>query len=180
MRRRSDWLIPISLCATAAVPWTAFLDGHPFRIRYMVPLIAFQAVILGALAGLAAVAVRRYRPAFRQAEVAAAVLVAGVTAFTLNPLDGLDGRWVPRTHGWRSISAGGRKTVRCRGARAHARSPAKSGAERSATPTCSMPWQAHSTTAQKTRARMPWSATSFPRCWHRGRYHVDAQADAHR
>ena len=36
-RRRSDWLIAVSLCRTVAVPWTAFLDGHPFRTRYMVP-----------------------------------------------------------------------------------------------------------------------------------------------
>jgi hypothetical protein len=87
VRRRSDWLIPISLGATAAVPWTAFLDGHPFRIRYMVPLIAFQAVTAGALAALGAAAARRFRPAFRQAEVMAAVIVAGLAAFTLHPLD---------------------------------------------------------------------------------------------
>ena len=37
------FLIPVALAATAAVPWLAFLEGHPFRIRYMVPLIAFEA-----------------------------------------------------------------------------------------------------------------------------------------
>ena len=87
VRRRSDWLIPVSLCATAAVPWTAFLDGHPFRVRYMVPLIAVEAVAAGALAGLAAAAAHRYRPALRRADVAAAVLVAATVIWTLYPLD---------------------------------------------------------------------------------------------
>jgi hypothetical protein len=87
VRRRSDWLIAVSLCGTAAVPWTAFLDGHPFRIRYMVPLIAFEAVAAGALAGLAAPLARRDRDPLRYAGVAAAVVLVAVAAFTLNPLD---------------------------------------------------------------------------------------------
>ena len=37
--------------ATAAVPWLAFLDGHPYRIRYMVPLLAAQAIGAGVAAG---------------------------------------------------------------------------------------------------------------------------------
>ena len=86
VRRRSDWLIAVSLCGTAAVPWTAFLDGHPFRVRYMVPLIAFEAVGAAALAGLAALA-HRSRGALRYADVAAAVVVVAVAAFSLNPLD---------------------------------------------------------------------------------------------
>ena len=45
-------LVPLSLLATASVPWLAFLDGHPYRIRYMVPLIAAQALGAGAAAGL--------------------------------------------------------------------------------------------------------------------------------
>jgi hypothetical protein len=87
VRRRSDSLIPVSLCATAAVPWSAFIDGHPFRIRYMVPLIAFEALAAGALVGLAGAVARRYRPALRRIDVAAAVLVVGAAAYSLNPLD---------------------------------------------------------------------------------------------
>jgi 4-amino-4-deoxy-L-arabinose transferase-like glycosyltransferase len=83
MRRRADWLIAVSLCGTAVVPWTAFLDGHPFRIRYMVPLIAFEAVAAGALAGVAATIARRKR----YADVAAAVLLVAAAASSLNPLD---------------------------------------------------------------------------------------------
>jgi hypothetical protein len=69
------------------VPWSAFIDGHPFRIRYMVPLIAFEALAAGALVGLAGAVARRYRPALRRIDVAAAVLVVGAAAYSLNPLD---------------------------------------------------------------------------------------------
>ena len=37
--------MPLALITTAALPWTAFIDGHPYRIRYMVPLIAAEAVV---------------------------------------------------------------------------------------------------------------------------------------
>ena len=47
-RRRADALIALSLAASAALPWAAFLKGHPFRIRYMVPLIAVEAIGIGA------------------------------------------------------------------------------------------------------------------------------------
>ena len=46
-RRRADMLIAVALLAMAAIPWTAFLDGHPFRIRYMVPLMAIEAIGAG-------------------------------------------------------------------------------------------------------------------------------------
>jgi hypothetical protein len=45
--RWSSALIVLSLAATAALPWLAFIDGHPFRIRYMVPLIAMEAIGVG-------------------------------------------------------------------------------------------------------------------------------------
>ena len=55
IRRRAGALIALSLAATAAVPWVAFVDGHPFRIRYMVPLIAIEAVARsGVLVGFVA------------------------------------------------------------------------------------------------------------------------------
>ncbi len=44
-------LVGVALLASAALPWTAFLDGHPFRIRYMVPLLAAEAVGVGVAAG---------------------------------------------------------------------------------------------------------------------------------
>ena len=45
-------LLPLALLATAAVPWLAFIDGHPYRIRYMVPLMAAEAVCAGVAAGI--------------------------------------------------------------------------------------------------------------------------------
>ena len=77
-RRRADALIVLSLLTTAAIPWAAFVKGHPFRIRYMVPLIAMQAVGAGVAAG--AVTSRRVRA------VCVAALLA-VVAYELRPLD---------------------------------------------------------------------------------------------
>ncbi len=63
-------LVALAPAAAAAVPWVAFLEGHPHRVRYMVPLLAAQAIGIGAAAG-------RWR---QGAPVAAVVLmiVAGV------------------------------------------------------------------------------------------------------
>src|SRR5262249_27302098 len=58
VRRRAALLIAVSLAASAALPWAAFLKGHPFRIRYMVTLIAIEAIGSGA----AATIVRRALP----------------------------------------------------------------------------------------------------------------------
>jgi len=46
-RERSSALVTLALAAAAALPWYAFHEGHPFRIRYMVPLIAAVAVSAG-------------------------------------------------------------------------------------------------------------------------------------
>jgi hypothetical protein len=51
-REHAGRLIALSLLATAALPWAAFVQGHPFRIRYMVPLIAVEAIGAGCAAGL--------------------------------------------------------------------------------------------------------------------------------
>src|SRR5204863_434603 len=76
MRRRADALIALSLLAVAVLPWVAFVKGHPFRIRYMVPLLAVEAVGVGAAIGL----VRRAAPVV-------ALLVALVVAYQSRPLD---------------------------------------------------------------------------------------------
>jgi len=81
--RRSDSasLVPLALAATALVPLAAFVDGHPFRIRYMVPLIAFEATAVGCGVGL----LRRIPRA--RWDVVAAVIAAGVAAYEVRPLD---------------------------------------------------------------------------------------------
>jgi hypothetical protein len=77
-RVRGDALLGVSLLAMAAIPWAAFFRGHPFRIRYMVPLVAVEAVGAGIATGLA--------PG-RRAKIAAAILIGGVAAYELRPLD---------------------------------------------------------------------------------------------
>jgi hypothetical protein len=60
----------------AAVPWSAFIDGHPYRIRYMVPLIAVLSICAGVAAGSWAKG--------RSVLVALLVIVAG---FELRPMN---------------------------------------------------------------------------------------------
>jgi hypothetical protein len=76
VRKHATALIAVSLVAMAAVPWVAFVKGHPFRVRYAVPLVAVEAIGAAALAGIS-----------KRARVAAAVAVVAVAAFELRPLD---------------------------------------------------------------------------------------------
>lgn len=45
-------LVPVALFAPAVLPFSAFVSGHPFRIRYMIPLVAACALFAGLSAGL--------------------------------------------------------------------------------------------------------------------------------
>jgi len=49
---RAPMLVPLSLFAAAALPLSAYLAGHPFRVRYEVPLIVAAALAIGLAAGL--------------------------------------------------------------------------------------------------------------------------------
>jgi len=73
----ADALIALSPLAMAAIPWAAFYRGHPFRIRYMVPLMAVEAIGAGVAAGLLP----------RRLALAAAVTVAAVGVAELRPFD---------------------------------------------------------------------------------------------
>jgi hypothetical protein len=75
-RRRADGWILVALAATAAVPWSAFAEGHPFRIRYMVPLLVVEAIGAGIAVGLA-----------QRARIAAALVLIAVAGYELHPLD---------------------------------------------------------------------------------------------
>jgi len=77
-RARARAFAVLALLGMAAIPWTAFLRGHPFRIRYMVPLMAIEAIGAGLVAGV--LPGRRVRAAG-----AAALLV--LAAYELRPLD---------------------------------------------------------------------------------------------
>jgi hypothetical protein len=73
--RSAAWMLPpLSLAASAALPWVAFYSGHPYRIRYMVPLMTAEALGAGIIAGLA-----------RRAAPAVAVIVLAVAAGELRP-----------------------------------------------------------------------------------------------
>jgi hypothetical protein len=97
IRRRAAALVALSPLAAAAVPWAAFVDGHPFRIRYMVPLVAMEAVAVGALVGFLGRLFqgRRIgwpeRPALQSVMASlgpvAAIALLVVTVIELHPLD---------------------------------------------------------------------------------------------
>lgn len=73
-------LLPLALFASAVLPFAAFLDGHPYRVRYMVALIA----ACGALVGYGIGALPR------QARATTAALLLGITIWLRPPL-GLQG-----------------------------------------------------------------------------------------
>ena len=77
-RTRADALLVLALLGMAAIPWTAFVNGHPFRIRYMVPLMAVEAIGAGVAAGM--VPGRRLRGAF-------AIVLLALVGYELRPLD---------------------------------------------------------------------------------------------
>ena len=69
--RRAPQVLPLALLGAAALPWYAFFEGHPFRIRYMVPLVPVVALGVGYVVGLAG---RRARPVMAALALAALAL----------------------------------------------------------------------------------------------------------
>jgi hypothetical protein len=69
-RRRAGALLTLAIAACAALPWSAYYEGHPMRLRYDVPLVAAAAAIVGMAIALLP---RRVRGA-----VAAVVVVVAV------------------------------------------------------------------------------------------------------
>jgi hypothetical protein len=59
----------LAMFAGASLPWLAFLEGHPYRIRYMVPFIAAEAIVAGVAVGFS----RRLAPFAAAALLAAAM-----------------------------------------------------------------------------------------------------------
>lgn len=84
-RARALDLLPLALLGAASVPWSAFVDGHPYRIRYMVPLIAVQALCAGVAAG--ATRLTRDSEVARAVRVAPVCALVGVIAVDLRPFD---------------------------------------------------------------------------------------------
>jgi hypothetical protein len=77
LRSQQSLVIVLALAASAAVPWYAYLQGHPFRIRYDVPLIAACGVLAGAGIGLL----------WRPMRPVAAVFVVSLALVQAHPLD---------------------------------------------------------------------------------------------
>ena len=77
-RRRAEVLLALSLAGLAGLPAYAFAEGHPFRIRYMVPLVAGAAIFAGIGIGWA-------RGRWRQIAAGAAVALLVLTAHPFDP-----------------------------------------------------------------------------------------------
>jgi hypothetical protein len=76
-RGRASLALLLALAGAAALPWYAYVQGHPFRIRYDVPLVAACAALAGAGIGLL----------WRRARLVAAAVVIASTTFQAHPLD---------------------------------------------------------------------------------------------
>jgi len=76
-RARASLVLVLSLGAAAALPWYAYLEGHPFRIRYGVALVVACAALVGTGIGLLP---RRLRAAAATAAVVASL-------WEVSPLD---------------------------------------------------------------------------------------------
>lgn len=124
LRRRTAaaMLVPAALFAAAALPLYAFYQGHPFRIRYMVPTVAACALFAGLGVGF----IRR-----PLAARAAAALLVAVTLLESPPLSETapmvqEAQWdVPRSRERRIVSAclareyGGERVLASMGSLAH-------------------------------------------------------------
>jgi hypothetical protein len=76
-RARAPLVLIVALTAAAVLPWYAYLQGHPFRIRYDVPLVVACAALTAA--GIALM------PALLRPIAAAAIVAA--TFIQVSPLD---------------------------------------------------------------------------------------------
>ena len=76
-RARSPLLVVLSLAGAAALPWFAYLQGHPFRVRYDVPLVAACAALAGVGIGLL----------WRRAQLVVAAAVVTAAVLQSPPLD---------------------------------------------------------------------------------------------
>jgi hypothetical protein len=74
---RASLIVLLAPAAAAALPWMAYLQGHPFRVRYDVPLVAAAAALAGAGIGLL----------WRRAQPLVAAAVVGVALLQAHPLD---------------------------------------------------------------------------------------------
>jgi hypothetical protein len=77
-REAAQQLIVLALFASAAVPIVAFYQGHPYRIRYMVPVVAACAVFCGLAVGFVSFYLARREETRRWIPVLAVVVLASM------------------------------------------------------------------------------------------------------
>jgi hypothetical protein len=75
-RLKAPALLILAPLAAAALPLTAYIEGHPFRIRYDVPLVAACAVLAGVAIGLL----------WTRVQPIAAALIVAAALIQANPL----------------------------------------------------------------------------------------------
>jgi hypothetical protein len=105
-RSEAPMLVPLALLAAAALPFYAFHAGHPFRIRYMIPIVAAYAPLAGLLVG----SLRRDRLSSLAATALMAVMI-GITLLQSPPWKTdapmlLEAQWDrPASEGRRAVTA---------------------------------------------------------------------------
>ncbi len=70
-------VLVLALVGAAALPWYAYFEGHPFRIRYGVPLVVACAALVGAGIGLLP----------RVLRAGAAIVAVAAAIWQVSPLD---------------------------------------------------------------------------------------------
>jgi hypothetical protein len=100
-RGRNAIVLPLALAAAGALPAYAFFSGHPFRIRYMVPLVPVVGLGLGLLVGLA-----RGRWRMLVATLAWAAILTGPRPLSTTAPMVLEAQWdVPHRHAREAVTA---------------------------------------------------------------------------
>jgi hypothetical protein len=100
-RQHATLLVPLALGAVAALPWYAFFEGHPFRVRYMVPLVAAAAVGCALFIGSLRAPARRLL-----ALVVLILTVTSVPPFSPKAPMVLEAQWdVPHSRERRAVTA---------------------------------------------------------------------------
>ena len=105
-RSEAPMLVPLALLAAGALPLYAFHSGHPFRIRYMIPIVAAYAPLAGLLVG----SLRRDRLSSLAAAALVSVMI-GITLLQSPPWKRdapmlLEAQWdLPASEGRRAVTA---------------------------------------------------------------------------
>ncbi len=76
-RSRASIVLLLAPVASAALPWYAYLHGHPLRVRYSLPLIAASAVLIAVAVSLLP----------RRLRLPIAIIVIALTTIQAHPLD---------------------------------------------------------------------------------------------